>query len=123
MLTVFFSATLFVSAGLVFLVEPMNARMVLPLWGGIPAVWNPWVVFFQAAMLGGYAYAHLAMSWLTQTQRRALHALALVAAALVPPLPFRAAGCHPRTPDPHELLKTDMCLAHQTSQGMRDTAS
>ena len=53
-----FAATLFVSAFLMFLVEPMIARMVLPSLGGAPAVWNTCLVFFQAVLLGGYAYAH-----------------------------------------------------------------
>src|SRR5947209_7387176 len=53
-----FAITLFVSATLLFLVQPMIAKMVLPLLGGTPAVWNTCMVFFQAALLAGYAYAH-----------------------------------------------------------------
>jgi hypothetical protein len=49
---------LFVSATLLFLIQPMIAKMVLPLLGGTPAVWNTCMVFFQAALLAGYAYAH-----------------------------------------------------------------
>ena len=52
------SATLGMGAGLLFLVEPMIARMVLPQLGGSPSVWNTCMVFFQAALLAGYAYAH-----------------------------------------------------------------
>jgi len=54
-----FSITLFLSAGLLFLVEPMIAKMILPLLGGTPAVWNTCMMFFQAVLLAGYAYAHL----------------------------------------------------------------
>lgn len=54
----FFALTLFVGAGLLFLVEPMFAKMVLPLAGGSPEVWNTCLVFFQAALLAGYAWAH-----------------------------------------------------------------
>jgi hypothetical protein len=54
----FFGLTLFVGAGLLFLVEPMFAKMVLPLAGGSPEVWNTCLVFFQAALLAGYAWAH-----------------------------------------------------------------
>src|SRR5438477_7542312 len=57
-LQLFFSATLFLSAALLFLVQPMIAKMVLPLLGGTPAVWNTCMVFFQAVLLAGYAYAH-----------------------------------------------------------------
>ena len=57
-LVALFGATFFVSAFLMFLVEPMIARMVLPLLGGAAAVWNTCLVFFQAVLLCGYAYAH-----------------------------------------------------------------
>src|SRR6516164_11624870 len=53
-----FASTLFVSAGLLFLVEPMVAKMVLPRLGGSPSVWSTCLVFFQATLLFGYAYAH-----------------------------------------------------------------
>ena len=59
-LVALYGATLFVSAFLMFLVEPMIARMVLPLLGGAAAVWNTCLVFFQAVLLCGYAYAHSA---------------------------------------------------------------
>jgi len=52
-----FIATVFVNAALLFAVQPMFARLVLPLLGGVPAVWNTALVFFQAALLAGYAYA------------------------------------------------------------------
>jgi SAM-dependent methyltransferase len=52
-----FALTLFVSAALLFSVQPMIAKMLLPLLGGTPAVWNTCMVFFQAALLAGYAYA------------------------------------------------------------------
>ena len=54
-----FSLTLFASSCLLFLVEPMFAKMVLPLLGGSPAVWNTCMVFYQSVLLAGYAYAHL----------------------------------------------------------------
>jgi len=53
-----FSATLFVSAGLTFLVQPMFAKFVLPLFGSTPAVWNTAMLFFQTTLLAGYLYAH-----------------------------------------------------------------
>ena len=59
-----FAATLFVSAFLLFLVQPMVGKLLLPLLGGTPAVWNTCLVFFQAALLAGYAYAHAATAWL-----------------------------------------------------------
>src|SRR5262245_8641569 len=63
-----FSLTLFLSAALLFVVQPMFGKMVLPRYGGAPAVWNTCQVFFQAALLAGYMYAHvvgtrLALRW------------------------------------------------------------
>lgn len=54
-----YAATLFVSALLLFSIQPMFAKMVLPKLGGAPAVWSVAMVFFQTVLLGGYAYAHL----------------------------------------------------------------
>ncbi len=59
-----FLLTLFLSAFLLFCVQPMIAKMVLPLLGGSPAVWSTCMVFFQAALLAGYAYAHATTTWL-----------------------------------------------------------
>ena len=62
-LTLLFRITLFVSAALLFSVQPMVAKMLLPLLGGTPAVWNTCMLFFQAALLGGYAYALIVSKW------------------------------------------------------------
>lgn len=83
--TTLFAATLLLGSGLIFTVEPMFAKMVLPRVGGSPAVWNTCVVFFQAAMLAGYAYAHLTTRWLPLRRQIALHgALVLLALAALP---------------------------------------
>lgn len=55
-----FTATILVSSFLLFLIQPMYARMMLPRVGGAPVVWNAALVFFQAVLLVGYGYAHLA---------------------------------------------------------------
>jgi hypothetical protein len=54
-------ATLLLSALLLFLIQPMFAKMVLPKLGGAPSVWSVAMVFFQSLLLAGYAYAHLLM--------------------------------------------------------------
>ncbi|RME98253.1 MAG: hypothetical protein D6773_14695, partial [Alphaproteobacteria bacterium] len=54
-----FTASLFLSALLLFAVQPMFAKMVLPVLGGSPAVWSVAMCFFQITLLAGYAYAHL----------------------------------------------------------------
>ena len=81
-----FVATVFMSAGLVFLVEPMIARMVLPLLGGSPAVWNTSLAFFQAALLIGYLYAHLLQRVTNIRAQVVIHVgmLALAALAFFP---------------------------------------
>ena len=56
-----YAATLFIGACLLFLVQPMISKMILPQLGGSPSVWNTCMCFFQAVLLLGYAYAH----WLT----------------------------------------------------------
>jgi SAM-dependent methyltransferase len=66
----FFSLTLFVSATLLFVVQPMVGKMILPHLGGTPAVWNTCMVFFQAVLLVGYAYTHTLTT--TQSRRRQL---------------------------------------------------
>ena len=65
-----FAITLFVSAWLLFSLQPMVAKIVLPLLGGTPAVWNTCMLFFQAVLLAGYAYAALASRWSVRTSVR-----------------------------------------------------
>lgn len=81
-----FAATVFASAALVFMVEPMVARLVLPRLGGSPAVWNTSLAFFQAALLAGYGYAHLLQRLKSLRSQALAHAAALLAAATVLPL-------------------------------------
>lgn len=81
-----YALTIFLSAGLLFLVQPMVARMVLPLLGGSPAVWNTCMVFFQAVLLAGYGYSHLVTTRLRLRGQAAVHLVVLAAAALVLPL-------------------------------------
>ena len=77
---IIYSLTLFVNAALLFIVEPMVAKMILPLLGGSPAVWNACLLFFQGCLLIGYAYAHYGSSWLG-IKRHAWGHLGLVLAA------------------------------------------
>src|SRR5919106_18932 len=72
-----FTAAVFLSAALLFAVEPMFGKMVLPLLGGSPAVWTTCMVFFQAALLGGYAYAHVTAASLGVRRQALLHLVVL----------------------------------------------
>ncbi len=76
-----YTAAIFVSALLLFSVQPLFTRMVLPRLGGSPAVWSVAMVFFQSLLLGGYAYAHYLMRMRSRAAAVAVH-LALLAAAL-----------------------------------------
>ncbi|MEY2422582.1 MAG: hypothetical protein QOI95_2649 [Acidimicrobiaceae bacterium] len=84
--TALFGLTVFVGSGLLFLVEPMVAKMLLPKLGGTPAVWNTTMVFFQAALLGGYAYAHLSLRRLGWRRHPVVQVV--VVAAVIPLLPI-----------------------------------
>jgi spermidine synthase len=75
-----FASTLFLSSALLFLVQPMIAKMVLPMLGGTPAVWNTCMVFFQTTLLFGYLYVHASTRWLAPRKQALLH-IALLAVA------------------------------------------
>jgi hypothetical protein len=80
-----FTVTIFVSSTLLLFVEPMVARMLLPLLGGTPAVWNTCVVFFQATLFAGYLYTHASTRWLSPRTQAATHAaLWLLSIAALP---------------------------------------
>lgn len=81
-----FALTLFLSAGLLFVLEPMFAKMILPVFGGAPAVWNTCLVFYQAVLLAGYLYAHLSIKWLGPRRQALLHLAVLVAPWIVLPI-------------------------------------
>ena len=80
-----FAAAIFLNAALLFAVQPMFTKMVLPLLGGSPAVWNTCLLFFQTALLGGYLYAHITSRlWRPKVQAAVHIGLLLIALALLP---------------------------------------
>ncbi|MGM0556083.1 MAG: spermidine synthase [Myxococcota bacterium] len=81
-----YASTLFLSAALLFVVQPLAARMLLPTFGGSPAVWNTCMVFFQLMLLGGYVWAHLTDRWLGVRGQAVAHAVVVAAALFF--LPF-----------------------------------
>src|SRR5262245_21319744 len=83
---ILYALTLFLSAALLFVVQPMFARLVLPLLGGSPAVWNTTQVFFQAALLTGYAYAYATTRWLSPRRQVLLHVGLLLAPLFMLPI-------------------------------------
>jgi hypothetical protein len=86
MIRAIYAAALFVSAILLFLIQPMIAKMILPLLGGTPAVWNTCLVFFQATLLAGYLYAYGLSRWQEPRRQSLWHLGMLVLPFLMLPL-------------------------------------
>src|SRR5512135_3601034 len=79
--TILFGLTIFLGAFLLFQVQPMVGKYLLPWFGGGPGVWTTCMLFFQVLLLGGYAYAHVISRGLKPRAQALVH-LALLAAAL-----------------------------------------
>ena len=77
-----YGATIFLSAFLLFLIQPVFAKLILPWFGGSSAVWTTCLVFFQTALLAGYLYAHLLTQYKDSRMQPWAH-IALLAAALL----------------------------------------
>src|SRR5207253_10162919 len=86
-----FTAAIILSAALLFLVQPMFTKLVLPRFGGAPSVWSAAIVFFQTALLAGYAYAHWLTRYASGRPSVALHFVVMTAAPLAVP-PSLASG-------------------------------
>jgi hypothetical protein len=83
-----YAATIFLSSFLLFLVQPLIARQILPWFGGTAAVWTTCMLFFQTLLLAGYAYAHATNAKLQPRSQTVLHSVLLVIAlALLPIAP------------------------------------
>jgi hypothetical protein len=80
------AVAIFTSASLVFVVQPMVTKLVLPVLGGSPSVWNTSMVFFQTALLAGYGYAHLLQRIGSLRTQVTVHLALLLAAGLFLPL-------------------------------------
>src|SRR5438552_5167472 len=81
-----YALTLFTGATLLFVMQPMVGKMILPLLGGTPAVWSTCMVFFQAALLGGYAYAHALTARVRPSRQVLVHLVVLALPFAVLPL-------------------------------------
>lgn len=86
LILIVYTAAIFTSALLLFSVQPLFTKMVLPRLGGSPAVWSVAMVFFQSLLLGGYAYAHYLMQIRNRIVPVAVHLVLLVIALLTLPL-------------------------------------
>ncbi|HEX8522586.1 MAG TPA: fused MFS/spermidine synthase [Tepidisphaeraceae bacterium] len=80
------AATIFVSAFLLFVVQPLIARFILPWFGGAAAVWTTCLLFFQVVLLGGYCYAHVLTRLLGRKAQAGVHVALLAGCALMLPI-------------------------------------
>jgi hypothetical protein len=104
-----FATTLFLGSFLMFMVEPMIAKMVLPILGGAPMVWNTCVVFFQMLLLAGYAYAHGASVWVHPKRHAVVYSVLLLLPLAA--LPFRIHAASGPLPQSHPILWLFVALA------------
>ena len=81
-----YAATIFLSSFLLFLVQPLVARLILPWFGGSAAVWTTCMLFFQALLLAGYAYAHAKERLLLSRRGTIIHVVLLAAAVATLPI-------------------------------------
>ncbi|MBT3306027.1 MAG: fused MFS/spermidine synthase [Alphaproteobacteria bacterium] len=95
-----FTATIFLNALLLFWVQPLFVRMVLPMLGGAPAVWNTAIVFFQTGLLAGYAYAHFINARLPARAQWPVHMLVMLLPLAVLPVAVVGAGTPPVDANP-----------------------
>ena len=85
-----FGSAIFLSAALLFAVQPMFTKMVLPRLGGAPQVWSVAMVFFQAALLAGYGYAHALTRFAPGRKSLYIQLAVIVAACFFLPLSISA---------------------------------
>ena len=86
-----YALTIFTGAFLLFQVQPLIGKYILPWFGGGPGVWTTCMLFFQVLLLGGYAYAHFTSRWLKPRTQAVVH---LVAAGRRPgPAAHHAGRC------------------------------
>ncbi|MDM4016291.1 fused MFS/spermidine synthase [Roseiconus lacunae] len=81
-----FAATTLLGAFLVFQVQPIISKCVLPWFGGTPAVWTTCMLFFQVLLFGGYLYAHVLRTWCSPVWQAVIHLTLLCVAALMVPI-------------------------------------
>jgi spermidine synthase len=81
-----FIATTFASAFLIFLVQPLVGKRIVPWFGGVPSVWSLCLAFYQTTLFAGYAYAYLLIGRASPRGQFALHAAAVVAAVIALPV-------------------------------------
>jgi len=106
-----YAGAVFVSALLLFSVQPMVGKMLLPLLGGTPAVWNTCMVFFQAALLAGYGYTHVVTTRVGVRGQGGLHLAVLLLPLLVLPIAVSPGTAPPADGSPSWWLLGQLVVA------------
>lgn len=101
-----FTAAIFVSAALLFLVQPLTGKLLLPLLGGSPSVWNTCMVFFQAVLLVGYFYSHVLGKIQRISVQATIHAVVLTVAGATLPIATREGSIIPQSAPSWWLIET-----------------
>ena len=82
--SIVYAVTVFLGAFLLFQVQPLMGKFILPWFGGSPEVWTTCMLFFQVFLLAGYAYAHLSVTYLSRPVQAVVHVVLLFAAVAAP---------------------------------------
>ncbi|MGZ8184888.1 MAG: fused MFS/spermidine synthase [Methylobacter sp.] len=106
-----FAITLFISAALMFVLQPMFGKILLPLLGGSPAVWNTCMVFYQSILFLGYLYAHTISTRLSQHRQIQVHAAVIFISLLALPLALPENTAPPTDSNPTFWLLWTLFLA------------
>ena len=111
-----FAITIFISAFLLFQVQPLIARYILPWFGGSPTVWSTCVLFFQMGLLVGYLYAHLISKYLDTKKQIIVHfillGLSLLFLPITPSEAFKPDGVDSPATDIILLLLSTVCIPY-----------
>ncbi|MGZ5601540.1 MAG: spermidine synthase, partial [Methylobacter sp.] len=106
-----FAATLFTSASLMFVLQPLFGKILLPLLGGSPAVWNTCMVFYQSILFLGYLYAHYLSTRYNQYRQIQIHTALMLISFLALPLALPENTVPPTDSNPTFWLLWTLFLA------------
>ncbi|MEY3289217.1 MAG: hypothetical protein RLZZ419_1459 [Pseudomonadota bacterium] len=110
-LIILFAGTLFTSASLMFVLQPLFGKLLLPLLGGSPAVWNTCMVFYQTILFLGYLYAHTISTRFSQHRQIQIHAAVILISFLALPLALPENTVPPTDSNPTFWLLWTLFLA------------
>lgn len=106
-----FSAAILLSAFLLFLIQPMLSKIILPLLGGSPAVWQTSMMFYQTLLLGGYVYAHASTHRLGTQRQSKIHIALLLLSVLSLPVTLHATEWFAAVSNPVMFLLVSLSLS------------